>query len=457
MFDSIFKSKWIPVSLQVFTFIVFMALIYLGWGISSDDSAFLLTLRNTNLANLIVWCFWWPGIIIVSVLFGRLWCTVCPMELMASILNRVGLKRKIPRIFRTGWAITLFYVMVLVIGVHTFAIHRVPHRMAIYMVFLFGLTIVVSLIFEKRAFCTFLCPVGHQLGLYASNACMELRIKDKAVCSSCNGKPCVNKNRDFAWYGRACQSYLFPGSLKDNRDCIVCTQCMKSCPHENVTFRFRRPFKDFFTGIKLNMAQSGFILIVLGFAFYEVTTEWNTAKALLLAPFKAINAYLHIPPALSGTMTALLLFTIVPTVLFILVTLLQSAVNNKKFSLSGLSLYLTAFIPLIASTHIAKSAVKAVSRFQYIPGALKDTGGVETARALNAGLVQIGGQWQRSSNFFAQSISIGVLIIGFIVTAVLLKRFAKNEKNRFPFFYIMLALAYVTCTAGALIGKIFFP
>ena len=54
MFDAIFKSKWIPISLQVVTFIVFVLLIIFGWSISTDDQQFLLTLRNTNLANLII-------------------------------------------------------------------------------------------------------------------------------------------------------------------------------------------------------------------------------------------------------------------------------------------------------------------------------------------------------------------------------------------------------------------
>ena len=155
MFDAIFKSKWIPISLQILTFVVFFLLIMFGWSISTNDQQFLLTLRNTNLANLIIWCFWWPAIILLSVLFGRIWCTVCPMELMASLLNRIGLKLKVPKFLRSGWAITLLYAIVLVIGVHTLAIHRFPHRMALYMISLFGLTIVISLIFKKRAFCSY--------------------------------------------------------------------------------------------------------------------------------------------------------------------------------------------------------------------------------------------------------------------------------------------------------------
>ena len=455
MFDRILKSRFIPVTLQILSLSVFALFIYIGWGVTSDDSTFLLTLRNTNLANLFVWCFWWPGIIVVSVLFGRLWCTICPMELVASLLNRIGLKLKVPHFFRSGWIITLFYLTTLIIGVHTFSIHRVPHRMAIYLILLFGVTIVASLLFEKRAFCTYICPVGHLLGLYASVSSMEWRVKDHAVCTACNGKPCVNKSRNYSWYGRACQSNLFPGSLKDNRDCILCTQCMKACPHDNVTFRFRSPFKDIKGKLTINAAQMLFFTIVFGFAFYEVVTEWSAGKALLLAPANALNAYLNTPAQYNGSIKATLLFVLLPALLLCAVTLAQSGFRLKNM-LATFSTYIAAFIPLIATTHVAKSVVKSVSRFQYVPGAFTDSNGVETAKALTAGTLSIGGPWQGQLNLLARSGSVIVLILGFAATIYLLNSYARNSKRTFPALYALLAFAYAFCTAGALIGKMFF-
>ncbi len=455
MFDSIFKSKWIPISLQILTLFVFILIITFGWSISTNDQQLLLTLRNTNFANLIIWCFWWPAIILLSILFGRLWCTVCPMELIASLLSRIGLKLKVPKSLRSGWAITLLYAIVLVIGIHTFAIHRVPHRMALYMISLFGVTIIVSLIFQKRAFCSYFCPVGTLLGLYSTNAAMEWRVKDRKVCDACKEKPCINKKRNFAWYGRACQSNLFPGSLSNNVDCILCTQCIKACPNNNVTFRFRWPFKDLFKGLKLNLSQLGFILIVFGFAFYEVVTEWGTSKNFLLEPFTRINELLHISSPWDGTVKALLLFIVLPVIMFLIISFLQSLISKGKAGFATLKYYLVAFIPLIASVHFAKSVVKSVSRFQFVPSALKDQEGIETAHALITGTIHIGGQWQTTLNYMAQGFSIFVMMVGLVVTLNLLVRIADRENERFPVFYYMLSIVYFTCTAGALAGKMF--
>ncbi|NQT25467.1 4Fe-4S binding protein [candidate division KSB1 bacterium] len=55
--------------------------------------AFAKVLRNTNLANLIVWSYWWPIIIIISIFWGRLWCTVCPIELITTLSARIGMIR----------------------------------------------------------------------------------------------------------------------------------------------------------------------------------------------------------------------------------------------------------------------------------------------------------------------------------------------------------------------------
>lgn len=455
MFDTIFKNKWIPVFFQVLTLVVFILLIMFGWSISTNDQQLNLTLRNTNLANLIVWCFWWPSIILLSILFGRLWCTVCPMEIMISLLNRIGRKLKIPKFLRSGWAITIFYSIVLVFGIHTFAIHRVPHRMALYMISLFGLTIVISLIFEKRAFCSYFCPVGTLLGLYSTNAAMEWRVRDRKVCDACKEKPCINKERNFAWYGRACQSNLFPGSLSNNVDCILCTQCMKACPNNNVTFRFRWPFKDLFKGLKLNLPQLGFILVVFGFAFYEVVTEWVTGENWIMAPFDRIHGQLHIPAPWDGTINALILFIVLPMVLFMVISFLQSAIGDSKSGIAALKYYLLAFLPLIASTHFAKSVVKSVSRFQYLSVAFKDPEGIETARELIAGTIHIGGQWQKTLNYIAQGFSVFVMMIGLVVTLNLLIRIAHRENERSPVFYFLLSIIYFICTAGALVGKMF--
>ncbi len=41
---------------------------------------------------------------------------------------------------------------------------------------LFGLAIGLSLVFERRAFCSYICPIGGFTGIYAQTAPVEVRV-----------------------------------------------------------------------------------------------------------------------------------------------------------------------------------------------------------------------------------------------------------------------------------------
>jgi len=131
--NRVFHSRWFPLVPQLAMLAAFGLLVAGGIGVSTDDMAFAKVLRNTNLANLVVWSYWWPLIIVAAVLLGRVWCMVCPMELVSYLASRVGLRRKVPDWFDSGWLITVFYALVLIVGIHGLAMHRVPRRMAFYL------------------------------------------------------------------------------------------------------------------------------------------------------------------------------------------------------------------------------------------------------------------------------------------------------------------------------------
>jgi len=173
----------------------------------------------------------------------------------------------------------------------------------------------------------------------------------------------------------------------------------------------------------------------------------------LLAPFRALNAALGIPSPWNGTVTAMLFFFVIPSLVFMCLTALSSFIEERRLSLAKMGGYSTAFIPLVAATHFSKAVVKSVSRFQYVPNALKDPIGIDTADALTAEILQIGGDWQTVLNIIARTGSAVVLFGGFAVTILLVMRF--SEKRR-PFSFLplmLLALFYMLVTVGALIGS----
>ena len=196
--------------------------------------AFAKILRNTNLANLIVWSYWWPVIIISAIFFGRIWCMVCPMELLTSLAARVGLKKRPNSFVRSGWIITLFYVLILFVGIHTLSIHRVPFRMSIYLLISAVLDRHSRLnIFRRNTFCAYICPVGHLLGLYARLAPFGWSTGDRSICRNCKDHSCTASVNAYVFQGRSCGVALNPAHIDDNTDCLLCGQCVKSCEHNN--------------------------------------------------------------------------------------------------------------------------------------------------------------------------------------------------------------------------------
>jgi len=381
MINKIFKNRYFLFVVQFFTLSVFIALIYGAIGITTKDPDFAKILRNTNIANLIVWSYWWPLIIVTAILFGRYWCSVCPMEMITSFFGNIGLRRKPNKLLKSGWVITLFYAVILIIGIHTLAIHRIPQYMAIYMILLFGIAVISGLIWEKRTFCTYICPIGHLLGLYSMLSFKKLRVINPSVCESCESKDCISKENHYKFTGRSCTSELYPAKMKDNRSCLLCGQCFKSCTKDNIAIQTRSFAADIFKNIKLTWAELSFFMMVSGFVIYEVLSEWKVSKAIIMKTPNWINHSLNITGSLHGTIKAITLFIIIPAVFFMTLALLKKLLA-KETILNSFTQLVMAMLPITASMHLLKALLKTTSRIPYWDFVFTDPKGVNTAQAL---------------------------------------------------------------------------
>ena len=382
----LFKARWFPIVPQLVMLTVFVLLVAGGLGVTTDDPDFTDFLRNTNLSNLVVWSYWWPVIIIAAIFFGRLWCTVCPVELITYWAGRIGLRQQVPGILKSGWVVTIFYTLIWIVGVHTLAVNRIPRQMALYLLMLIILAVDISLIFQKRAFCSYVCPVGHLLGLYALISPFEWRADDQSICKSCKTKDCVVKKNHYRLTCRSCTSNLYPATIRDNRDCLLCTQCLKTCPYENIRFSIRRPFADFFTAVNLRPAEVGFILLVSGFVVYEILSEWSVSLAILMwLPDHCTDA-LGTTGSMANFVSATILFVVLPALVLLVVAALGRLASGRKAAPFGATVktFALLLLPTIAGAHIIKSILRMSSRIPYWRGALSDPKGVETAQRIVA-------------------------------------------------------------------------
>lgn len=410
---------------------IFILIIIGGLGVTTDDPELAYWLRNTNLANLIVWSYWWPVIILSAMLVGRLWCTVCPMELITYWAGQIGLGLRVPNILKSGWVVTVFYALIWVVGVQTLAVNRIPHQMSLYMLLLIIVAVDVSLIFRMRTFCSYVCPVGHLLGLYALISPFEWRSDDLSVCQRCKTKDCVAKKNQNRLCGRSCTSNLYPATIRDNRDCLLCTQCLKACPHDNLRFSTRRPFADFFTALDLRPAQLGFILLISGCVVYEILSEWPVSLEIFMWVPDRLTHALSITGPIANLVSATIMFVAMPALLLLLVANLAKLASGPQAPPFGATAkaFALLLLPTIASAHLVKSVLKMSSRVPYWRGALSNPKGIETAQGIANGNVQLDTSLPDALDPAVSFAAVALLLLALAATVQIFRRSTLVQKH----------------------------
>jgi hypothetical protein len=197
--------------------------------------------------------------IVLVPLTGRLWCMVCPIPgpgewlqrraivaiqpaivaIQPAILVKRGgkpltLAKKWPRKLSNVW---LQNGSLLAVMVFSPIILTLPLATGIILLIFIGLAIALSLVFERRVFCRYVCPLGGFIGLYSLVAPLELRVKDTDVCRAHRGKECYLGSAE----GYGCPWLVRPWRLRRNAACGLCTECLKTCTEDNVAVNLK-PF-----------------------------------------------------------------------------------------------------------------------------------------------------------------------------------------------------------------------
>lgn len=65
-----------------------------------------------------------------------------------------------------------------------------------------------------------------------------------------------------------CPVYSHPAQLVDNRNCVLCMECLKACPHRSIEFRFRVPGADLWDSSHTPLAAEVCLMFMLLGAVY---------------------------------------------------------------------------------------------------------------------------------------------------------------------------------------------
>ncbi len=316
-----------------------------------------------NLATSFTWILWWAGIVFTFVLLGRLWCTACPFAFLGDGAQRVfSLGKRFPsRLRNIGLQVVLFLLLTWAFVI--FGIASSPFLTGALILALIGGAVAFSMVFEKRSFCRYVCPIGALIGLYSLVSPVELRCRDKEVCRGHLEKDCF----------KACPMMEYMESMESNFNCNLCMDCVKACPKGNIRLSPRGFGKDL-SG-KWGMGIGAAAIALLGVSFFQTLEMVGAWEGVLSAAawFMGTADF-----GLVFTSLFMLLAFALPLAGFSATAFLSGIVSGKGFRHS-FSRFAPAFIPIGAATHLAHNvghliiegaSLPSVAQFSFLPGSV---------------------------------------------------------------------------------------
>lgn len=390
-----------------------------------------------NFAIIIVWIAWWTALKLIFIPFGgRAWCSICPIPLPGEWLHqggilepgrRVGLNLRWPRRLRGTWLQAGGFLL---IGLFSAVTLTAPQVTSWVLIGLFALAIGSSLVFEHRAFCNYLCPVGGFSGMYAQASPVEVRVIDSAICAKHEVKTCY----------QACPWGLYPVAFRDSSACGLCMECLRSCPQDNLALNLR-PFGADLAAQKgpSRLGEAFMALVMLGsvLAFSAVFTgPWGGLKSAAFS----IGSLAWVGYAAGYLILNLM---VLPGAFVFAVWSGERFTHNVSKLKQAIATHAQALFPLGLLAWIAFTVAFAFSKLNLILGVVNDPfgwgwhwlGSIDTSKALAVANI-------------SSIIQIGLLVLGLLWSARVVARLSTTSgkhglSSRLPILSFCLGLTIV--------------
>lgn len=224
MIQFLFTNKNVQHAVNVVTVAIFFYAIYRA-AVGPANSA-------TNFGNVAFFGLWWTPLMLLSLVFlGRIWCYFCPMGAIVRFTQRFGLQRHFP-MYTRKWVVLGLPISVLSSTALSFIIARwplyhigvawTPNYIPIYWLSILVVAVGVSLVYQRQAFCRYICPATGVMSVTSKFSPLE-----------------VAQNTET---GVQCATLEYKSDyLSTDRRCTACMKCTTEQPDEDVELRFRWP------------------------------------------------------------------------------------------------------------------------------------------------------------------------------------------------------------------------
>ncbi|MEJ2658990.1 MAG: sigma 54-interacting transcriptional regulator [Desulfobacterales bacterium] len=255
----LFQSRAFPGLAQLLAAVFFILIIYLG--------LFGTQAPTHNVSLELTWGLWEPLVILSGILAARIWCAVCPVGASSTIISRkYGLNRNVPSFIRNyGSYLAIAGIAAIFWSEVVFNMPFSPRATAILVLSISAPALILALVYRRRVWCRFLCPLGKLVGFLSRCSIVELRANQNICNNDCTENSCyVGKDQQ-----EGCPVFEAPFILHNNQDCILCGNCVKNCANQVPALNLRIPGQELWTFRKPDLTMALLVSVIMGTQFFR--------------------------------------------------------------------------------------------------------------------------------------------------------------------------------------------
>jgi transcriptional regulator with AAA-type ATPase domain len=396
-------------------FVLFVFLWTAYGGLQAPDHP--LQQADLNPGMWLTWHVWFAALPFSALLFGRVWCAMCPIAFVGDLAGKVGRANfPVPKLFKRLDFWLLLAVFLLVDATEDLlGIPDKPLATAIFLVLIFGAAVFVTMLFERRTFCRYLCPLAGWLGAYSTLSVLEVRGNKKVCQTQCGEHTCYKGTAKVP----GCPMFLYPASMTSNAECMMCGNCIKSCENRGVRLNLRPPLQELWQNPEASVGLAVFVLALVSVMLrhqFTLLPWWGALEQTASWPTMIVDL---------GLVVVFLGFVLGA---FLVASVLSAAVGGERLG-PNMARFGLGFVPLALAGHLSHVTHEwLLSGLQVIAGYF-----VALARSVFQG-IPIGSQPAAPILAVAPSVvtllKLEIVALGILGSTVALVKIARRPGSR---------------------------
>ena len=363
-----------------------------------------------KISLILCWQISLPLLFAIYLFAARFGCGICPIDTISKYFTKhINLKMSVPSFVKNNdvWFAGIGFISILFLERY-FHIACSINKTAFLIFSILLAAIIIDFVFEKSAWCRHICPLGGLGGLLSMSSMLEIRSSRNTCTTICTTHDCYRGS------GKAgpCPMFLHLQFLSDNRDCKVCLNCIKSCPHNATRLNLRIPGAEISSLRQPSLAEALLSITLSGLLLAEIFSPSSISQASFPLVFSASICFALFLSLATNFFTALI---------------------SKETTIAHLKHFGYTLIPL---TLFGFMAIKAVEVFGNVEGSLM----LFNVYKLNLNF---------TTAFQLLFILTGLFITEYLIYKTIQNKIMKNKQFRafiiqgiaplmFSFIYIML-------------------